>query len=1226
MRLTHRLALLSSATIGLALLAPIPTQAAPAPDPDLVRSPTGASTHKVTLITGDVVTVKVTEQGESVVGVERAPGSSTGVATYTVGKSLYVVPGAAQGLIGANRLDDELFNVTKLIESGYADGGQVPLIATYAGAASAPGAAPAGAVKTADLESINATAIEARKGKAAVLWDSITPDNVAESANPKLVGGIKKVWLDGQVQANLDQSTVQIGAPEAWAAGYDGTGVTVGVLDSGIDATHPDFEGKIVETQSFVPDQDASDPFGHGTHVASTVLGSGAASGGLYKGVAPGAKLVDARVLDANGYGQNSWIIAGMEWIAGRADVVNMSLGDPQLNDGTDPMAQALTRLTDETGTLFVVAGGNTGIPGSIGSPGTSDAALTVAAVDGTDVRAYFSSMGPRLGDNGLKPDIAAPGVDITAARSQTAFGEGMYVDNSGTSMASPHVAGAAALILQKHPDWNAQQVKDALVSSSAMLAGTNAFEVGSGRLDVPDALDDLRATAVVQLGHYKFPHDGDEPVVKTITYTNTGSTDIDLTLDETLEGDDRVPVDGLVTLSAASITVPASGSVEVTVTADIDDFTAAGNYTGHVVATDAGGAVLAHTTIGISREPERYDLNLSLLDRSGAPTQGSVVLYRYGDAWVSTVNTDANGQLATQRLDPGIYAINSWLPLTNTSGPDTGGVALLGDPHFVVGKDSSLVLDARTANPVTVTTEKTSENRYRRMAWYHDAGIGGFYSTFAAVYTPTGAQDDMYAAPVGPVAGGLYDFAVRWRRSAPLFKLTADGRPFTPIYQSGSVRLDGNVNLAGVWAGAGTPEDYVGLDVAGKAAFVRRTDELPFYLRTAAAQQAGAAALVIINDRPGKLDEVAFGRIPVLSITKAQGDRLMAALQSGNLRITGTAIESSPFMYDLTKSYPGAIPSNLAWAPRQSDLAQIDLRFFGSPEILSQENRYDCRDYQFPPCLMANYEPQHGSTTRIDYVSTETTNRWYQDVTDSEGWEQRHRQASYQPGEHTSLDYFDPVTRPRLGESFFAPFRNRDFMGVNVPPASSNDLTGTFYSNVAIESRLYQNGVQVGTAQPYQAWQGMVPPTSGAANYRFEMDTVRGAPWTTSTETRSVWKFKSAGTTSNVVLPLLQLDFDIDTALDGTANAKKGSTFGLRASHETGVPGTGTVLGASLAISYDDGATWESVPLKRQGAGWTVKLKYPKRGVGFVSIRAAAWDSAGNEVTQEIIRAWGLR
>ncbi|MFD1277691.1 S8 family serine peptidase [Streptomyces kaempferi] len=178
-------------------------------------------------------------------------------------------------------------------------------------------------------------------------------------------------------------------------------------------------------------------------------------------------------MLSNQNIGQDSWIINGMEWAAQteHAKVISMSLGSSVRNGQDNPMSQAVNQLSAETGALFVIAAGNGGEQGpyTLGAPGTAEAALTVGAVDGSDHLASFSSLGPRAGDDGLKPDITAPGVDVLAARSQymNDGGESYYRVDSGTSMATPHVAGAAVLLAQKHPDWTAQQLKDALMSTS---------------------------------------------------------------------------------------------------------------------------------------------------------------------------------------------------------------------------------------------------------------------------------------------------------------------------------------------------------------------------------------------------------------------------------------------------------------------------------------------------------------------------------------------------------------------------------------------------------------------------------------------------------------------------------------------------------------------------------------------------------------------------------------
>src|SRR5690606_31395439 len=123
---------------------------------------------------------------------------------------------------------------------------------------------------------------------------------------------------------------------------------------TGIDTGHPDLAGTVVASRNFTDSDSATDRFGHGTHVAGIIAGSGAAAGGRYVGVAPGVELINGKVLGDTGAGLTSWVLAGMQWAAARADVVNMSLGSFP-TDGTDPVSLALNALTAQHGTLFVV-------------------------------------------------------------------------------------------------------------------------------------------------------------------------------------------------------------------------------------------------------------------------------------------------------------------------------------------------------------------------------------------------------------------------------------------------------------------------------------------------------------------------------------------------------------------------------------------------------------------------------------------------------------------------------------------------------------------------------------------------------------------------------------------------------------------------------------------------------------------------------------------------------
>jgi subtilisin family serine protease len=191
------------------------------------------------------------------------------------------------------------------------------------------------------------------------------------------------------------------------------TGTTVAVLDSGVDAEHPDLVGAVKAQQNFTDSPDVADHDGHGTHTSSTVAGRGVASNGRNKGVAPGAQLLSGKVLNDAGSGELSWIIAGMEWaVAEGADVISMSIGTSQPVDCTDPMAAAVDRISASSGVLFVVAAGNLGGPAeAISSPGCAASAMTVAATDLTQTTEPDSGGQPRRQSGGLGQQLESDDV-----------------------------------------------------------------------------------------------------------------------------------------------------------------------------------------------------------------------------------------------------------------------------------------------------------------------------------------------------------------------------------------------------------------------------------------------------------------------------------------------------------------------------------------------------------------------------------------------------------------------------------------------------------------------------------------------------------------------------------------------------------------------------------------------------------------------------------------------
>jgi serine protease AprX len=299
---------------------------------------------------------------------------------------------------------------------------------------------------------------------------------------------VEKVWQDLPVHTCLDASLPLIGVPRVWSeGGYRGRGIKIGIMDTGIDPDHPDFAGRIAAGKGFTGGSYVDDN-GHGTHVAGIAAGSGSASGGRYRGIAPEASLYIAKVLLADGSGMMSDVMAGIEWaVEQEVHVIGLSLSGPAPCDGTDALSETCDAAI-EAGVVVCAAAGNQG-PGTltVGSPGCAGRVITVGASTDNDTVASFSSRGP-TSDNRIKPDIVFPGVDIISCRAKgTSMAhviDSYYTEASGTSMATPHAVGTAALLLQAKPNLSPAQVKE-LMMATALDLNLDHNTQGSGRAEV---------------------------------------------------------------------------------------------------------------------------------------------------------------------------------------------------------------------------------------------------------------------------------------------------------------------------------------------------------------------------------------------------------------------------------------------------------------------------------------------------------------------------------------------------------------------------------------------------------------------------------------------------------------------------------------------------------------------------------------------------------------------
>ena len=544
--------------------------------------PVSGEKYEVTLITGDVVMVSTMPNGEKGIAISPA-NSETSQNFWTIekptadGKDTYVIPGN----VDLTKFDIELFNIDYLIREKYYQLSYLPVMIVAKPDTSAAGKKVINNQVTAIAESSNDYPLFA------TMSAELTLKNIS-NAYSTLTGlsNVDKVWLDKKVQVSLSDSVPLIGAPEVWSNGYTGEGVIVAVLDTGIDDTHPDLndlddnpatnDPKVLVETNFTDDPTADDGFGHGTHCASIIAGTGA----TYKGVAPGAWLYNVKVLNHSGWGYNSWIINGIQYATlgpdgiantgDEADVISMSLGGSG-SDGTDPLSLAVNWATSQ-GVVVAIAAGNSGSNYfTLGAPGVASDVITVGATDKSDYIASFSSRGPTI-DYRVKPDVVAPGVNIVAARAAgTSMGSplnSLYTSASGTSMATPHVAGAAALILNANPviplGWTAPKfVKDTLMSNAIDL-GYDVYTQGAGRISLPSAANPeiLVDPATTSFGNIS----GNTTYHQTLTFYNLDSVSHELTLTpELTDVTSSTDYSGNASLTTSVFTIPAHGSATTT-------------------------------------------------------------------------------------------------------------------------------------------------------------------------------------------------------------------------------------------------------------------------------------------------------------------------------------------------------------------------------------------------------------------------------------------------------------------------------------------------------------------------------------------------------------------------------------------------------------------------------------------------------------------------------------
>ncbi|GAB3421277.1 S8 family peptidase [Flindersiella endophytica] len=1215
--------------VAAGLLAGAPGLPAAARQP--ARSPSQAGrtgTHTVTLITGDKVIIGAGRAGrERVTFVPGRTNPSDAIQIVRQNGKTYVIPSAARPQL--RKLDPTLFDVTTLVAQKYDDQHlkTLPLIVRYAGRP--PTTSLKGAKRDASLESIEATALRADKRTTATFWRELQGSK-----------GVERVWLDRKVKASLDRSVPQIGAPQAWAKGFDGEGVTIGVVDTGVDPTHPDLAGKIVASANFSGAADAVDHFGHGTHVASIAAGTGAAVNGKYKGVAPQAKLVSAKVLDDDGYGYESDVIEGMEWAVGQgAKVVNLSLGTGP-TDGTSPADVAVNELTEQSGALFVIAAGNDG-PKTVSSPSTADAALSVGAVDRDESLALFSGTGPRKTDGAIKPEITAPGVGIVAAKAAgTELGEPVgdnYVTLSGTSMATPHVAGAAAILAQQHPDWKAAELKAGLMSTAKPNDANTVYEQGAGRVDVAHAVDTAvhASSGKLEFGYVRWPHENPAPATRELAYSNDSDTAV--TLDLSVAATD-VPATAW-TLSAQTLTVPAHGKASVGVTLNLDGLAPA--HYGGVLTAKAVGETL-RTPVGWYLEPELYEVTVHGFDRAGVPGGSTLAVTDIDDGewYAEDPFVPFDNGVAKLRIPPGRYSFGS-LMFDDPTDATPWQYTLAVEPEVEVKGDTNLVLDARKAKPVKLSVQGTPRLSNRSVSFGYvsaarqPTGFGG--------YGLVGLEADetnslFYATPTKPAETSDFEFSVGARQELPPISLDVVGAPevkLDPRYMPfASRRLNGTSRMPVVDFQPGDSAD-------GAIALIRREAGISPAEQASEAAKAGAKlALMYTEDSPGRLAEWYFWggeveptpNLPIAVTSRAAAAQLKGLLAKGPVQIDTKAVFPATYVYDLAVPVDGRVPDDPSFAVDPKQFAKLDTTFGGpAPQARTSEARAGLTPMGFDhgPWLLPMFP---SPSKRIDYVQGGPV-RWSQVVLPNNSCpdcyvSMTEEPRTYRAGQREQVRWFHPVATHSLPDnttSWFEVTRTGTQFSAYVSAFTDQADRTSESDDAQHRLRLYRDG-ELLADEPYNGIWTEVP--EGAATYKLELSSERSFDWWKhSTKLSSAWTFHSEGGAEEKRLPLLLVNYDLPTAdPSGQVGAGEVVPVELAIRHQAGAAAP-KLKSVAFAQSYD-GASWQPVTVVRVGEGkYLALVKHAKSQAGkAVSLRVDATDVEGNRLVQTVTKAYGLR